>query len=276
MTSRLLSGGFELTVYDRDEAQVQRAVEAGAKPAASLEALCAQVDLVISMLPSDPILCDVAAGVAASGRDGLIHMPCGTHGVNAMAEVGAAHAAAGQALLACTVLGRPDRAAEGSLGLIVGGAGATVDGVRPVLDRLGQALFEPGEDPLSAVAIKIANNFILGCAIEAIGEGMALVRKYGVDPELFHQILVGGLFKCVAYEGYGDLIAKQDWARVGAAVTIGLKDADLAFEAGARVNVPLPSGAIWRDHLISAMGRGEGHLDWSVMAREQFRASGLE
>ncbi len=38
---------------------------------------------------------------------------------------------------------------------------------------------------------------------------------------------------------------------------------------------PLPSAHIWRDHLIRAIERGEGALDWAVMAREQARASGL-
>jgi hypothetical protein len=40
--------------------------------------------------------------------------------------------------------------------------------------------------------------------------------------------------------------------------------------------MPLPSAQIWRDHLQKAIDRGEGDLDWAVMAREQARASGLD
>jgi 3-hydroxyisobutyrate dehydrogenase-like beta-hydroxyacid dehydrogenase len=137
-------------------------------------------------------------------------------------------------------------------------------------------MFHAGEDPLSGVALKIANNFILGCAIEAIGEGMSLVRRYGVDPELLQRILTQGLFDCIAYQGYGEVIAKQDWHRVGATASIGLKDARLALEAADKFQMPLPSATVWRDHLLAACERGEGALDWSVMAREQFRRSGLE
>ncbi|MGD9841302.1 MAG: NAD-binding protein [Steroidobacteraceae bacterium] len=137
-------------------------------------------------------------------------------------------------------------------------------------------MFEAGENPLSATAIKIANNFVLGCAVEAMGEGMSLVRKYGVDPVIFHQVLVGGLFNCTAYQAYGDIIAKEDWGRIGATVTIGLKDCNLAIHAAHAVNVSLPSGEIWKSRLETAIARGDANLDWSVMAREQYRANGLE
>jgi len=151
-----------------------------------------------------------------------------------------------------------------------------VEEVVPVLQVLGDRIFSAGENPLAAVAVKIANNFVLGCAIEAIGEGMALARKYQVEPGLFHTVLTNGLFNCIAYQSYGDIIAKEDWSRVGATAATGLKDAQLAFEAAERVQVPLPSGRVWRDHLMAACGRGEESLDWAVMARQQFRNSGLE
>jgi 3-hydroxyisobutyrate dehydrogenase-like beta-hydroxyacid dehydrogenase len=231
------------------------------------------------MLPSDSVLETVACGaqgLAQSMQAGSIHMVCGTHGVRAIEAVAAAHARHGQTLVSCTVLGRPDRAAEGKLGLIAAGPAAAVDAIAPVLAVLGEKVFRSGVNPLSAVAIKIANNFVLGCAIEAMGEGMALARRYEVDPLLFHDVLSQGLFNCIAYQSYGDVIARQDWGRVGATATIGLKDAQLAFEAAEKVNVPLPSGNVWRDHLLTACGRGEGALDWAVMAREQFRNSGLE
>jgi len=102
------------------------------------------------------------------------------------------------------------------------------------------------------------------------------VRKYGVDPVVFHQVLVGGLFNSTAYHAYGDLIAHEDWGRIGATAVIGLKDGKLALDAARAAGVPLPSVAIWMAALEAAIARGEANLDWSVMAREQFRASGLE
>jgi len=279
MARRLLSKDFDLTVFDRDVGQTAALEALGAFVAKDLKELCAGRSVVITMLPTDKILEDVAfgpRGLTETLGEHAIHMVSGTHGVSTIEKVAEAHARHNQILVSCTVLGRPDRAEVGKLGLIPAGPAAAVESLMPLLRVLGETIFSAGENPLSAVAVKIANNFVLGCAIEAMGEGMALVRKYGVDPALFYDVLTKGLFNCIAYQSYGDVIAKEDWGRVGAAATIGLKDAQLALEAAHRVFVPLPSGNLWHDHLLSACGRGESSLDWAVMAREQFRSSGLE
>jgi 3-hydroxyisobutyrate dehydrogenase-like beta-hydroxyacid dehydrogenase len=279
MATRLMAAEHSVAVYDPDPRASARMAAAGARVAEDLRGMARGCEVVISMLPDDAVLRGVVLepdGLVGAMRPGAIHMISGTHGVGAVGEVVAAHRAAGQIPVACHVLGRPELAAAGKLGLVPGGPPAALATLRPVFAALGDRVFEAGPEPLAATAIKIANNLVLGCAIEATGEGMALVRRYGVDPEVFQQVLVGGLFNCTAYAAYGDLIAKRDWGRVGASAVIGLKDADLAFEAAYAVDVPLASVAVWKAHLEAAIARGEAQLDWAVMAREQFRASGLE
>ena len=279
MAGRLSLAGFDLVVYDAFPAAAEPLAEQGVAVANSLADLSCGRDVVITMLAEDAIVAEVATGVGGlteSLPKGAIHMICGTHGVQVIEKLTADHRFVGQTLVACTVLGRPDRAADGKLGLVVAGPRQATALLAPILEVLGETVFDAGETPVSSTAAKIANNFVLGCAIEAIGEGMALVRRYGVDPQLFHRILTDGLFDCVAYRAYGAVIAEEAWERVGATATIGLKDARLAMEAAESASVPLPSGNVWRDHLLSACARGEQDLDWSVMAREEFRLSALE
>ena len=147
---------------------------------------------------------------------------------------------------------------------------------RPLFDAIGRRAFEAGPEPESAAAIKITNNFVLGCAIEVMGEGFALTRGYGVAPSVFYDVLTDGMFNCTAYKVYGDIIAQEDYDRVGITATLGLKDANLALTAGEAKNVPLPSGNAWRDRLIGAIAHGDGDKDWAVVGLEQARASGLE
>jgi len=279
MAGRILGAGHDLLVADPVPGQTTSLEANGAVAVASSEAVTRDRDVVISMLPNDDALSVVltgANGLIESMPMSCIHMACGTHGINAINAAAEAHAAAGQTFIACPVLGRPDLAAQGLLKLVPGGPAQAVNAVRPLLDVLGQQTFAGSETPNAATAVKIANNFVLGCAIETMGEAFALVEKHGVDPQLFLEVMTQGLFAAPAYEVYGRLIVDEAWDSIGATAVIGLKDADLALEAAAAADMPLPSTHIWREHLQRAIERGEGDLDWAVMAREQARASGLD
>lgn len=279
MAGRLLSAGHDLLVSDPTPGQTDTLVENGAVAVDSPAAATSDRDVVITMLPSDVILNAVLNGekglIHGMSQD-CIHMAMGTHGIPAINRANDAHLEAGQTFIACPVLGRPDLAADGLLNLVPGGPAEAVNIVRPLLDAMGQRNIEIGNHPQASTAVKIANNFVLGCAIETMGEAFSLVEKFGVEPEQFLDVLLKGLFGAPAYEVYGKMITSKAWDTNGATATIGLKDADLALEAAATADIPLPSTHIWRNYLAKAIERGEGHLDWAVMAREQARASGLE
>ena len=174
------------------------------------------------------------------------------------------------------MLGRPEVVSSGQAGMVLAGAKSSLDRCRPLFEAIARRTFDGGPDPVAAAAIKIANNFVLGCAIEAMGEGFALVRKYDVAPDVFLDVMTDGLFACSAYKVYGKIIAEQRYQPAGQRAVLGLKDANLALAAGEAVGVPLPSGNVWRDRLVGAVAHGEGEHDWAVMAKDQARASGLE
>lgn len=279
MAGRILTAGYDLLVFDPMPGQTTELEAAGAIAVDSPAAASADRDIVISMLPSDKVLDAVLSGeggLIESMPSSCVHMASGTHGIPAIVAADTAHRAAGQSFIACPVLGRPDLAAEGLLKLVPAGPPNVVDVARPLFDVLGQQAFEAGEQPQAATAVKIANNFVLGCAIETMGEALSLVEKLGVEPQLFFEVMTQGLFSAPAYEVYGKFIVDRNWDSHGATAVIGVKDADLALEAAEVAGVPLPSTHIWRDHLLRAIERGEGDLDWAVMAREQARASGLD
>jgi 3-hydroxyisobutyrate dehydrogenase-like beta-hydroxyacid dehydrogenase len=200
----------------------------------------------------------------------------GTHSAAAIQALAAAHAAAGQTLVAAPVLGRPDAAAAGQLVIVAGGPADAIKRCEPAFQVMGRKTAEAGPKPESAIAIKLANNFVLACAIEAMAEGFALVRKYGVQPQVFYEVITEGLFAAPAYKVYGKLMVDQAYDKPGFTAALGLKDVKLALAAGELAKVPLPSGSVVRDRLIGAIAHGDADKDWSVLAREQGRACGLD
>jgi 3-hydroxyisobutyrate dehydrogenase-like beta-hydroxyacid dehydrogenase len=278
IAARVQGAGHDLVVYNRTREKAASLERAGARVVGSIAEACAGREVVITMLAHDQALEEVAlgaGGLRGALTKGAIHVAMGTHGVAATRALGRAHADAGQVYVAAPVLGRPEVAAAGQLGIVAAGPADAVRKCRPLFDVIGRRTFDAGIDPAAAAAIKLTNNFVLGCAIEVMGEAFVLAEKHGVARALLYDVLTDVLFACPVYKGYGDIIAKQDWDRVGITARLALKDCNLALAAGEAVEVPLPSGNAWRDRLLGAIAHGYAEKDQSVVAVAQARASGL-
>lgn len=279
IAGRLLGAGHSLAVYNRTAGKGDELRGAGAALAGSISEACAQREVVITMLADDAALEAVAlghGGVRDSLGGGAIHLVMGTHGVDIVRALTRAHAAAGQVLVAAPVLGRPDAAASGQLGIVAAGPAEALLRCRPLFDQIGKRVFEAGNEPEAATSIKLANNFVLGCALQAMAEAFSLVRKTGGDPQVLFEVMTQGLFAAPAYKVYGRLMVDQAFEQAGFTTRLALKDMNLALAAGAAQQVPLPSVSLLRDRLLGAMAHGEAERDWAVLAREQARAAGLE
>jgi 3-hydroxyisobutyrate dehydrogenase-like beta-hydroxyacid dehydrogenase len=278
MAERLLKAGHEVGVFNRTPEKIKSLIDAGAKPLSSIKAAATFGDAVFTMVSDDAAVFEVVnqpGGIKESLPKGGVHICAGTHSVAAIEKLTAIHKAAGQVMIASPMLGRPEVVAAGAAGILVGGPAETVGHLRPLFAAIAPRVVDAGTEPVGASVIKIANNFVLGCAIEAMGEGFALTRKYGVNPEVFYRLMSEGLFNCWAYKTYGKFIADEQYLPAGQRAVNGLKDANLALAAGEAKGVPLPSGNVWRDRLVGAVAHGEGEHDWAVMAKEQARSSGL-
>ena len=279
MARRILDAGHDLCVFDVFAKAAEPLAAAGARVAASVADLAKQSEVVVSMLVEDAAIADVALGtngLLANMRKGAVHVIMGTHGVAMVRQLDAKHREAGQVLVAAPVLGRPDLAATGQLGIVAGGPEDAVALVTPLLSVMGKRIFPAGKKPESATAIKLANNAVLGCAMVAMAEGFALVRRYDVVPQVFQDVMVEGLFGATAYKVYGQKMVDQSFDQVGSPITVGLKDANLIAAAANIARVPMPSHNVYIDRLLGAVAHGDADRDQAVLGREQARASGLE
>ena len=279
MARRVLEGGHDLIAYDVARGQVEKLADAGARPAASIAEVCQDRDVVITMLVEDATVVDATVrpgGLRDSLPRGAIHLAMGTYGVTAIRSIAAAHAGAGQVLVAAPVLGRPDLAAAGQLGIVSAGPADAVARCQPVFEQIGRRTFHAGDVPEAATATKLANNLVLGCAMVAMAEGYSLVRKYGVDAQVLYEVMTEGLFSAPAYKGYGKTMVDRSWDKVGSPITVGLKDANLIQAAADLAHVPLPSLNVYRDRLLGAVAHGDGDRDQAALALEQERASGID
>ena len=280
MARRILGSGHDLAVYDVVREATTEFGAAGARIASSVSDVSKGRDVVITMLVEDESVINVVlgpGGLRDSFPPGSIHLAMGTYGVAAIRTLADAHAKANQVLVAAPVLGRPDLAASGQLGIVAAGPPGAVRRCDLLFQVIGRRTFEAGEKPEFATAIKLANNLVLGAAIVAQAEAFSLVRKYGVVPQVMYDVMTDGLFAgAPAYKGYGKTMVDETYDKVGSPVQVGIKDANLILAAADLARVPLPTLDIYRDRLLGAIAHGDGNKDQAVLAREQARACGLE
>ena len=279
MARRILGGGHDLVVYNRTREKTSDLVAAGARAAGSLADVCHGREVVITIVSDDAAVKEVtlgAGGVRSSLPSGAIHLVMGTHSVGTVQALAKAHAELRQSMVSAPVLGRPDVAAAGQLAIVAAGPTEAVQRCAPLFQVLGRRAFEAGPKQEGAAAVKLSMNFMLGCAIEAMGEAFSLVRKYGVAPQVLYDVMTEGLFAAPAYKIYGKIVVDESYDKVGFTTLLGLKDLSLALAAADQVRVPMPSANVCRDRLLGAAAHGDSEKDWAVMAREQARAAGLE
>jgi len=277
MAANLLQAGYGVKVWNRSPQAAQPLVSAGAVQARQPEEL-AEVDVLITMLANDAATEQVVveSGLLQQLRAGAIHINMATVSVALAKRLALLHAERNVGYIAAPVLGRVDVAAAGKLNILAAGDPLLLAKVQPLFEVLGQQTWHFGDQPEQANIVKIAANFTLASAIEAMAEGSALVRSYGVSGADYLHMLTSTLFASPAYKGYGGLIAEEKFEPAGFKLSLGMKDVGLALEAGANSHTPMPFASVLKDNFLDAVAQGDADLDWSALAKVAARRAGLK
>jgi 3-hydroxyisobutyrate dehydrogenase-like beta-hydroxyacid dehydrogenase len=271
MAANLATEGLQVVTYVRRPDQIGKLEALGLRPTTDIGELF-HCEVVISMLPDDDAVHDVVfgredtnlGGLAANLTAGAIHLSMSTISTMTASLLASRHARNGQGYVAAPVFGNPDAAKERQLFIVAAGARADIERCRPILDCLGQRTFEVGADPGDANLVKLLGNMMSATALEMLGEVVAVIRKRGLDPHSFIDIMTNTMFGGRAHKIYGDKIARQAYAP-GFVLPLVLKDVRLALAEAEKAGVPMPSVGVVRDRLIAGIARGHGELDWTAL-----------
>lgn len=278
MARNLLDAGFEVTAWNRSPGKLDDLVSAGAT-AASSATEAAACEVLITMLADDDALTavvDEQGLIEAMPKNG-VHVNMATVSIECAKRMAARHENAGRHYVAAPVLGRPDIAKAAKLNIVAAGDSEAIETARPALEAMGQKVWPAGEAAYKANAIKLATNFMLVSAVEAMGEAASLTSAYGIERQDFLDIITQSVFAAPAYLGYAPAMAKREYDNPeGFKLALGAKDMDLALAASKAENVPLPVGSTVRDRLLEALAAGDGDLNLSALAEVSRRGSHID
>jgi 3-hydroxyisobutyrate dehydrogenase-like beta-hydroxyacid dehydrogenase len=276
MAMNLLKAGHRLIVWNRTLSKAEPLAENGAEVATAPTEL-ARTELIITMLSDDDAVTNLMfeRGVLAALPQAAIHVSMSTISVALSDRLAEAHRNAKQLYVAAPVFGRPEAARAAALFVVAGGPGPTIMHCQPLFDAMGKKTFVIGERPSMANLVKLAGNFMIASMLESLGETFALMRKSGIDPHRYLDILTGSLFPAPVYRLYGGLIAENKFEPAGFKMSLALKDMRLALAAADARMVPMPAASLVRDHLVSGVAQGQGDVDWSGLAGICAKEAGL-
>jgi 3-hydroxyisobutyrate dehydrogenase-like beta-hydroxyacid dehydrogenase len=281
MAANLAAKGRQVIAYVRRPDQIGQLEALDLRPTRDIGDLF-HCEVVISMLPDDDAVREVVfgredmdlEGLAAGMMPGAIHLSMSTISTAAASLVASEHARNGQGYVAAPVFGNPDAAKARQLFIVAAGAPADIERCQPILDNVGQRTFVIGTEPGDANLIKLLGNMMSATALEMLGEVVAVIRKRGLDPRPFIDIMTSTMFAGRAHKIYGDKIARQTYAP-GFVLPLVLKDVRLALAEAEKVGAPMPSVGVVRDRLITGIARGYGELDWTALGLVAEEEAGL-
>jgi 3-hydroxyisobutyrate dehydrogenase-like beta-hydroxyacid dehydrogenase len=277
MATNILKAGFGLRVYNRTAEKARPLLERGARLARSPAEAAEPGGIVVTMVSDDHAVEEVTLGAnGLLGRlgDG-VHLSMSTIAPRTARRLAGLHRDRGAAYVASPVFGKPAVAAEARLWIATSGDTAARERVRPIQEAMSQQVFDFGDEPGAANVIKLAGNFLLGAAIEAMAEAFTLAQKHGVPRQKTYEFFTQTLFDCFVYRGYGALIASEHYQPVGARPALIRKDYGLIIEAAAEGLVPMPLASLIHERLTATVAKGRENVDWAGFAREVSASAGL-
>ena len=280
MAANLAAGGRTVIGFLRQPERNAELEALGIKPTNKLADLF-DCDIVITMLPDDAAAHEIVfggssparAGLASGLKPGALHLSMSTISPAMSSTIAAEHARRSQDYAAAPVFGNPDAAKARELFIIAAGQSDQVDRCRPIFDLVGQRTFVIGSDPAGANLVKLAGNAMTATSLEVLGELVALLRKRGVEPEKFIDIMTSTMFSDRVHKIYGAKMVQERY-KPGFAFPLALKDVRLALAEAEAAGVPMPSVDVVHDRLMTGVARGHAGLDWSALASSPRRRLG--
>ncbi len=231
MAGHLLDAGHDLVVWNRSPGKASALVARGARLAPTVADAVAGADRVALMLFGPDSVREVLEEVVGAAPPGALVVDSTTIGPEAAREFGELCTSAGLRYVDAPVAGSTGPAAEGTLGVLVGGAVADYEDALPLLHAWGapEKVRRVGEVGAGS-ALKLCVNQGLGVMAAGLGESLRLGRTLGLDR--------AALLDVLSMTAYGWLLGQKrpmldadDFSATTFSLELMAKDLDLAVGA---------------------------------------------
>jgi len=277
MIGHLLAAGYPVRVYARRAEAARALVASGAVLCASPSEAAKETDIFCTNVTNTTDVEAVLfgeAGASAGLARGSVVIDFST--ISAVATQGFAQrlSAIGVDMLDCPVSGGEKGAREASLAMMVGGEGAVLERVRPLLLCLGRSITHIGANGHGQVA-KACNQLVQVVTIQAIAEAMLFAERNGADTGRVLSAMQSGFAGSRMLDLMGPRMVEANFA-AGIEARLHQKDFALVMALTQSLGLSLPAAAITSQQLNALVGQGWGRHDTSSLLKVLRGLNGLD
>jgi 3-hydroxyisobutyrate dehydrogenase/glyoxylate/succinic semialdehyde reductase len=266
MAANLQKHGYSLVVFNRTRAKAEPLLGACGTFSNSPAKLGEQVDVLFTMLAHPD-----AVEQAALGRNGFLShlrpnavwVDCSSVNPSFSKKMAAAAAARQIRFVDAPVTGSAPVAADAKLVFWVGADRPDLEEIRPFLLCMGNKIVHTGGHG-AGTSMKMVINLLLGNAMAAFAEAMALGQGLGLSSKMLFDSLLGTPAVAPFLAAKRDKIDKRNY-EVEFPLRWMQKDMHLATVSGYEAGVAMPLANITKETYRLAMRHGHATEDFSAI-----------
>ncbi|MHB8077690.1 MAG: NAD(P)-dependent oxidoreductase [Candidatus Krumholzibacteriia bacterium] len=265
MAARLLDAGHAVTAFTRTAGRLGVLKGRGAVVAPSGPAALAAAEVALLMLRDGPAVeSTLFGGAEQPDFRGRTVIQMGTIAPGESLELHRRVTAGGGDYLEAPVLGSIPQVEAGQLAVLVGATEAQFARWEPLLKTFGPRPRLLGPVGQAALA-KLAFNQIMASQVAAFSLALGLVRRSGLDPGAFMEILRGTVLYAPVVDRKLDLLQRRAFADPHFTTSTLLKDVDLMLDASRAAGLDPVALEGVRAALARAVETGHADEDYASM-----------
>jgi 3-hydroxyisobutyrate dehydrogenase len=278
MAKNLVKAGHDVVGFDLQGKALRDLSDVGGLPAASLEDLAKNQDVLITMLQTGKQVKNVClgdSGLFANASKNTLYIDCSTIDVQSSHNIHHEADSLELSAIDAPVSGGVAGASAATLTFMVGGRTADFNAAKPILSAMGEKVIHTGNAASGQVA-KICNNMILGISMIAASEAFTLGKALGLTPEKLHEVVASAsgqswvMDKYVPVPGVLDSVPANNNYAPGFTTAMMLKDLNLSQHSAESVGVRTEIGALATKIYQKAQENGMEELDFSAIIKESY------
>jgi L-threonate 2-dehydrogenase len=287
MAQSLRRAGYAPHVYDARPGVAAAFAQAGGTASASLAALGAACDVVVSVVvnaaQTESVLFGEGGpngkegkdgqgansakhGCAAHMKPGSVFVMCSTVSPSWSAELEARLQALGLLYIDAPISGGAAKAASGQMTMMTAGRPEAYARAQPVLDAMAAKVYRLGDSAGAGSKVKVINQLLAGVHIAAAAEAMALGLREGVDAAALYEVITHSAGNSWMFENRMAHVLAGDYTPLSA-VDIFVKDLGLVLDMARASKFPLPLSSTAHQMFMQASTAGFAREDDSAVIK---------